>query len=356
MSMSTQTPYYDFTPYEVNRVGRVAPEQQYWLGNACRLRMFLYVGLSLILLCTSFYNFLDFIRTTHGRLNPPRIQVHDLGLTLLSPIASLFLLGSFILLSTCAGLSLWRFYAALIQVRELAEGQVFDGVGSLRWHTGVLQDVYVAEVGGRRLFCALTAIITLLPGSYRLYYLPRTGLLIAAERIEEPPPHFDLLKRLSEACNFTFAALAANRTGHLAPQQRRRRSAAVIAEIAITTIGFLGAEVLFVKRFGDDWPFYILPLLLLYLLVFMTSTYISRQRERRRGPVSVSEGQVRKLTYEVEYVPAFFFEIGDKRFRVSEAAYDVLDESLRYRVYYPPKGNRLISIEPLASETASAAV
>ncbi len=46
-------------------------------------------------------------------------------------------------------------------------------------------------------------------------------------------------------------------------------------------------------------------------------------------------------------------EINGERFRVPEAAYDVLDESLLYRVYYLPRGNRLLSIEPapVADET-----
>lgn len=356
MSMSVRTPSYDFTPYEVNRVGRVAPEQRYWLGNSLRMTLSLYGGLSLILPCAGIYYILDLTHGTRSRVQTPGIQVHDPVTSFLFLMAGLFLLGYFAFIVTCIGLSLRRSYTSLIRLRELVQGRVVEGVGNLQWHADLLQDIYVAQVGARRLFFPLTAINTLFPGSYRLFYLPQTGMLIAAERIGDLPPHFELLKRLSDGCGFTFEALAANRAGHLTPQQRRRSSAAVITETAITIIGIFGADVLFVKRFGNDWAIYMLPLLLFYLLVLMTSSYISRRSERRRRPVAISEGQVRKLTYEVKFVPTHFFEVEGKRFRVPAAAYDVLDESLRYRVYYLPRGNRLLSMEPVASEIAPAAV
>ncbi len=100
---------------------------------------------------------------------------------------------------------------------------------------------------------------------------------------------------------------------------------------------------------------YVLAILGVGLAMALGYAYVA-QKTRPRGPVAISEGHVRKLTYEVEYVPTHFFEIDGKRFRVPEAAYDGLDENLQYGVYYLPRGNRLLSMEPLASEAAPAAV
>ncbi|MGZ3680893.1 MAG: hypothetical protein ACXWQR_20660 [Ktedonobacterales bacterium] len=313
---------YDFTPYEVNRVARIAPEQRYWLGNSLRMTMFLCAGFSLILL---FLLLADVLR---------------------SGLRS----GLVAVVIPCVSLCFWQFITSLRRLNELAEGRVIDGVGRLDWHFGVFHDVYVAEIGERRIFCPLTTIRMLLPGQYRLFYLPQTRTLIAAERIEEPPPHFDLLKRLSEACDFTFAALAANRTEQLAPEQRKQNSPPVIFMALVQVAGLVVVDFIFLKILGDDWATYVIPVLALYIFSpFVVMAYIRHKREQRRRPVSVSEGQVRKLTYEVEYVPTHFFEIDGKRFRVPEAAFDVLDESLPYRVYHLPHGNRLLSIEPLAS-------
>jgi hypothetical protein len=320
---------YDFTPYEVNRVARIAPEQRYWLGNSLRMTMFLCAGFSLILL------FL--------------LLADVLGSGLRSGLIAVVI--------PCVSLCFWQFITNLRRLNELAEGRLIDGVGRLDWHFGVFDDVYVAEIGERRLFCPLTTIRTLLPGQYRLFYLPQTRTLIAAERIESPPPQFDLLKRLSGTCGFSFSALAANRRGQLAPEQRQQNSPPVSVMALALVAGLIAIDFIFLNVLSDNWATYIIPVLALYIFSpFVVMGYIRHKREQRRRPVSKSEGQVRKLTYEVEYVPTHFFEIDGKRFRVPEAVYDVLDESLLYRVYFLSKGNRLLSIEPLASETAPAAL
>ncbi len=342
MSMTTQTPYYDFTPSEVNRIGRVAPEQRDRLTRALRLGVVAGLVMALVPLCAVQQYAFNMV----GRWQRGTSEIDNLV-----QYVDTLLIAAFVLVAVVAGVR--GVVNNLRRQHELAIGHIVHGEGFLRWQGQRASDKYAGDIEERRLYFPLNSIYALFPGRYCFFYLPQTGMLIAAEWIGSIPPHFDLVQHLAHVCGFSFGSLAANRAGQLSPEQTSRLSPRTVAPFPFAFFAVLVIALIFVTVLGPTIGGDVVLAIVGVGLAMTLGFAYAAQKTRPRGPVAVSEGPVRKLTYEVEYVPTHFFEIDGKRFRVPEATYDVLDESLLYRVYYLPRGNRLLSIEPtlVADET-----
>lgn len=275
MSMSVRTPSYDFTPYEVNRVGRVAPEQRYYLTRSLRIGVFVGAATGLIPLCA----LQQYVVNVSSRWQHSTSQIDNLV-----QYVETFLIAAFVLVALVVGLR--DMVTNLRRQRELAIGRLVQSEGLLSWQGQHMRSKYAAEAKSRHLNFPLNSLYALFPGRYRFFYLPNTSMLIAAERIDSVPPHFDLLQRLARTCEFSFGSLAANSARQLSPEQASRLSPRSIGPILFVFFGVLVMAPIFVialgPQIGGDYVLVIVGgsfLLLLgiaYALQFWTSP---------RGPV-----------------------------------------------------------------------
>ncbi len=272
--------------------------------------------------------------------------------------------------------------------RELREGAVAQSEGELVWH----EHAYTPVLSERGLFALDTTIRDLLPGQYRLFYLPETGLLVAAERLGEPLLHRDLLLTLAHAQGFSAATLAANRVGETGPARqgdRRETIQMLILLLVFVPFGVLLAVVASIRAIYPDQSTYLPPgysdyvaspaeplslanavvavaLIALVLAVPMVIALLALRGRRipklnlsgllEKPRVLAVEGMARKSVRDADYLPVYTIEAGGRQFTIQKATYLALDTSIPYRVYYLPRGNRLQSMEPLASEAVPAAV
>ncbi|HEX8035833.1 MAG TPA: hypothetical protein VF510_18400 [Ktedonobacterales bacterium] len=258
-------------------------------------------------------------------------------------------------------------------LRELRQGAVVQGEGELLWRN----HTYAPIVGERTLFAPDATIRDLLPGRYRFFYLAESGLLVAAEALDEPVPHHDLLLTLAHAQGFSAATLAANRSGEAREEREETpdSDAAMIALLSVFAVMFLILLVLaafvltgpatFIAMANGSGPLLLaLITLVLALPVLIALPAIDSRHVPRLPPTTPRDGQhvlavegiARKSVRDADYLPIYTLEVAGRQFAIRKTTYFALDTSLPYRVYYLPRRNRLQSIEPLASETAPAAM
>lgn len=238
-------------------------------------------------------------------------------------------------------------------VRELTADTVAQAEGALAWRRGS----YGAFVEGRRLWCVADAFKELVPGPYRLFYLPQSRLLVAAEWVGAPIPRYDILLKVARANRFKVFALAANRDG-------RRLGADVTSWFS--RVAWPVASVLFIIvmprliawAIGDLPPdltradlssaalTYLLGGLVAVPLIVLISLW-SQSPNERPGKAASTTGHVDRASFVQHGRPVHTFEVNGMLFHVSEAGYDALDERLTYRVYYTPRTKRLLNMEPI---------
>ena len=175
-----------------------------------------------------------------------------------------------------------------------------------------------------------------------------------------------LLHALAEALDFTLADVQVNRQGWMSPRQREAKSSPLVWFCAgLTTVG--GAIVgglWFIAGFppeGLNW-FMVLALVLAWLGLSALITFLGVRYTRKQlgdGRVAFLDGFVKRERHEstIDGVKSASYayvvyqpqpnDVKQQRFSVNEAAFHALLPGLRYRVYYMPASNKLVSIEPL---------
>ncbi len=160
------------------------------------------------------------------------------------------------------------------------------------------------------------------------------------------------METLAKANDFTLEDLQANRQGWMSPRQRAgaiRRTIGWFFLLLILAGGIVGAVLPLVGGFSA--------LLLVFLslagaaLLFLIPLTIAR-RQLRDGRVAIMDGVVgretkRESNSDGGYSTSYYYVINQQRFSVTGAAYHALVPGRRYRVYYLPLLNKLVSIEPL---------
>ncbi|MGZ3680556.1 MAG: hypothetical protein ACXWQR_18755 [Ktedonobacterales bacterium] len=361
--MSDGTGNASAAPLPENYEGRLTPDQRRWIEHTLK-RPDLNIWFSPVMLF-SYLTVWQAIRLWRGHIDSEWLLLVSPNLV---PLVLLLLL------------FLWierrqrpRVPRRNRMLRELRHGTLVQGEGELMWRN----HTYAPMVGERTLFAPDATIRDLLPGHYRFFYLPETGLLVAAEALGEPVPHHDLLLTLAHAQGFSAATLAANRAGEAREERAETpdSDSAMIALLSVFAGMFLvllvlatfvltGPVTLIALAPGSGTLLVALITLVLAIPVLVALPAIDSRRVLRLLPspprdvqhVLAVEGIARKSVRDADYLPLYTLEVAGRQFAIQKTTYFALDASLPYRVYYLPKGNRLLSIEPLASGTAPAAV
>jgi hypothetical protein len=172
------------------------------------------------------------------------------------------------------------------------------------------------------------------------------------------------LARLCAANEFESADLEANRQGLLTPAQRRRLGADSRAVLTFASI-FAGLGVVFAVAAAATWHLGngvgpgTAAVAAACLLVAGATVLRSRQvqSESTAPHIAVYVGQILKQT-SAQVPPArartaaYFYAIEGAYLPVSPTAYEILDESLSYRVYYLIRTQQLLSIEIVAADSS----
>ncbi|MFL5800647.1 MAG: hypothetical protein ACJ8CR_02790 [Roseiflexaceae bacterium] len=181
-----------------------------------------------------------------------------------------------------------------------------------------------------------------------------------AQRPAAPAPAArDLLTALAQANNFSLGALAANRAGHLAPEQatflRRRARRRLLLGLIATGGALLFAIAVGVAEGGRS----IAQIGLFGGIIALAGgqlviTSVKTLNDARAGAVAVLEGLVTRsrgvdTDESGNSTIAYYYQVGAQKFRVAPAAYTALPAGTACRLYYAPGGKELLSIEPLAA-------
>jgi len=180
------------------------------------------------------------------------------------------------------------------------------------------------------------------------------------------------LPALAQANDFTLEDVQVNRQGWMSPRQRERALRAQGSTIgclifALITVGgaIIGGLGISGGIFGLGAPngFTVLALVLAWLGLSALLTFLASRGTRKQlgdGRVVFLDGFVERERHEytnsdgvtstsyayVVYQPQPN-AVNQQRFSVTGAAFHALLPGLRYRVYYVPTSNKLVSIEPL---------
>jgi hypothetical protein len=241
--------------------------------------------------------------------------------------------------------SLFSLQGRLNLRRDLAEGSIAQADGevlfsnSAGYHARVFGQTLAALDGDRTL--------SLAPGLYRFYYLPRSRRILSAERqmlFEPGGPKAGLREALSRANNFRMDELDTNRQGGLSARQRFRvmRGLAFLLVILVALVVGAAWQFPLLLRYSP-WGFLIGGLILFGLLV---ATY-QRWLDLLEGRAAMLEGFVQATEHSSEDSNTYYYELDKERFTVTSAAYRALIPGERYRLYYLPHSKKLLSIEPV---------
>jgi len=195
------------------------------------------------------------------------------------------------------------------------------------------------------------------PGiTYRIYYLPKSRVLLSAEAVEPITPSAvteGLTTILAEANGFDLGALPMNRRGKLAPGQMSRLYRETFFRLlALAVVGSVAA-FWFIRLGGGDRSMvaYVLDLILLGLMAFF-GYYLLRVvwdmlRKQVISVEGIGEKKVEITSDDDGEQRTYYYIIGGQSFVVSSRGFDALREGWRYRAYFTPKGRLLVNIEAL---------
>jgi hypothetical protein len=244
-----------------------------------------------------------------------------------------------------------------IRVRnDLATGQVEALEGQCAWR----RNKYVLETPARRLkYPALSR--HLMPGSYRFYFLPNTGLLLSAQRLTPPggeDPRGELLGVMAQVHHFNMEDLETNRQGRLAGGQIGRLLLRIVwltvFWVFILGVGLVIAYSIYTSLHSDSaqlWALIITAGIFLLGGAIYLWLVVRLLIDITRGQVTTAQGLVRR-TFTVSHSQhgtstTYYYKLDKLSFTVSASAYTAFIDGPQYRLYYAPLSKTLLAIEPL---------
>lgn len=251
---------------------------------------------------------------------------------------------------------LWQGGVMAIRLMDMSAGRVEQGDGRLTWR----KSSYLPETADRRL--KLMDGLSLTPGAYRFYFLPRSGLVVNVEALGSSAFAYagagsrdedELTRALAEANRLQLEAYSNYRLGQLdeADKQRRISRAALgmgITLIVATALG-LFFSWLIISDADESEAWIILLIFGSFDVLFSGLILWSIWRtitDLREGKVLMREGSIKRIVHRGNKSVSYFYQMGDLRFSVSAAGYNALVEGRAYRVYYLPRSKTLLGIEP----------
>lgn len=278
------------------------------------------------------------------------------------------------------GLTLFGFIAPYRKRARLLsaadQGLITQEQGEITWQN----NAYVARTPTRQL-TTIGALSLPPPGPYHFYYLTDSSILLSADPIRtstgmiaypgtlaalglsgQEQARLALQQALCHALNFTLHDLDCNRMRTLSYEQRRHLSrkffwriigslvslpigvAVLLWAFALSTASAspLDPVTIFVFLFGGG--------ILLTALYHLTLGAYARVREIRRADFLVITGIVTpRRVSGGEDADSYFYDINSISIPVSERAYDALIPNTSYRLFYLPRMQTILSIEPLGA-------
>jgi hypothetical protein len=253
--------------------------------------------------------------------------------------------------------TLWRIIAPLRQWRmlqqELQKEEVASAEGEL--HFGE-KGFYIA-MDGKKQVVRYGNVTALKPGiRYRIYYLPGSQVLLAAEATEpvtRASVAEGLTALLAEANGFSLDALPNNRQGRLASHQYSRLYRHVFWK-AVGLLVVAGVAFYWVFQLGGgdfSIPALVLDAILVGFFFYFIYSLSRTVRDLLQKEVLVVEGIGKKKMVVTDdddgEQRTYYYVIGDQQFVVSKKGYEALLEGERYRAYYTPASNVLVNVEAL---------
>jgi len=255
------------------------------------------------------------------------------------------------------GLTLWHLIRPLRQWRilqnELREDAVATAEGEL--HFGKRGFHIPVQGGSQRI--RYGNVGALKPGIvYRIYYLPRSQVLLSAEAVEPVTKESvaeGLTAILAEANGFALDALPDNRRGKLAPQQYAHLYRKIFWRLlAMAVAGSVIVVWLIKGGIGQVSTLLVVAgLVVLGIVLYFAYGALRDALDLMRKQVLSVEGLgSRKIEYsrsDDTNRKTYYYVIGSRNFPVSARGYNALKEGLRYRAFYTPRGKVLVNIEAL---------
>jgi len=260
--------------------------------------------------------------------------------------------------SVASVLALLYIVRLILARREWLTEQIEHAEGQITWGG----QNYITEVEGRRLKPA--GRLNLPPGNYQLFYLPRAGWLLSAERLAagEQQTSPDLRNILAHANGSSLEAIVDNRRGRLADDQVRPLLH-LVARCFLESLILIGIAAIFAFTFltRHDLNMVVVRITLgaiIALSLFSLWRVVRIIVDILRKQVVVTEGLVRKTFSEHlnrmwQKHRTYYYQINNLKFEVSRRSYNALVTGLAYRLYYVPRSKTMVGIEPLSSQDSA---
>lgn len=253
-----------------------------------------------------------------------------------------------------------RYGAYVLALLELLTGEpgVQFADGDLTWHGRG----YQARGEGHPLHLPPNA--GWLPGNYRFYLLPRSQVIVNAERIGGAvDTRAEMTRALQSAIGFGPDDIMLNQQGRLGNRQRLSLLGQSALQWLLALVFFGGVLLLpalilageiddfrLENLLGED--LFILITILVFFsfsLVVVVFSLIPVARDVTNQKVLVWEGDVRKRAITTgsgrNRKTTYYYEVNGQRAQVTRLAYDALIPGQRYRVYVASNSKRVVAAE-----------
>lgn len=237
----------------------------------------------------------------------------------------------------------WRFMLLLL---DFLSKTVEQGEGQIVWARGS----YKAKVQGRRM--SLISGLMLAPGTYRMYTLPRSGLVVGGDKLGASfSAREELQNALAQSNGFSAEKLAEYRLGRMGDERYGRLAKTWIwSSLGLLALLALMGFIVWGVFTDTDAPWFMLLFFGAFVFLFVAIiawNLVQSTQDLLAGEVASAEGFVRRTVHRSNKSTSYYYKLDKLSFSVSGTAYNALVEGLRYRVYYLPRSKKLLGIEPL---------
>ena len=272
---------------------------------------------------------------------------------------------------------------------ELLHGRVAQAQGVVVWH-GAEHLGMVPGAGRVTRSWRLPPADPIQPGTYQFWYLPfyaytrsnitdnGIGWLLSLRRVMDTAATGDAAASttfgpqggpgdgvsnyqqvLSSANGFLLDALPTNREGRLTDTQARLFARSTrrlyLGQIVLALVFLVAGGIPLLThglRAASTWQIPVVVIGAFRLFHALWPYRRSRAADISAGTVATVDGFVRRVAHSTSFEhgesTTYYYDISRMRFQIAgRAAYEALDETLRYRLYYLPHTKQLINIEPI---------
>jgi len=266
-----------------------------------------------------------------------------------------------------AGIAYWAYrrFTKNRLGKELERGLIRQGSGELTFG----RRGYEVKVKGQRLKLPFGGAGTLSPGvEYRFYYLPQSGMALSAEQLttmDDRRARENLTGILAQANRFKLDVLEKNRQGAMAVKQIPHLFSGTFAALLFIVVLLYFLQPVyrpyFVRQNWSDMPTVAIVVglifggVVLYAAYLLINSLLDLVQMRVLSVDGVGHPFTRTSNSGESRSIYYYYQIGDRKFKVTKKAYLALLGGLRYRAYYTPHRKKLVNIEAIESPLSETA-